>query len=155
MVKGWSDFSLQVMFIFMTIWLTGLSCDAQESIPGQSHHSPNGFRNPHESVHPGFLGFLKWRWRRLWQDSAPPETYRFTVADNDPGFLAANRSKTTLTWIGHATRRKEYPHGSSVLQTLVTLPMDRTEAGHAAGTGARGASRDRCSGHLSRPLRLP
>ncbi len=103
MVKGWSDFSLQVVFILIMIWLTGLSCDAQESRPGQSHHSPNGFRNPHESEHPGFLGFLKWRWRRLWQDSAPPETHRFTVADNDPGFLAANRSKTTLTWIGHAT----------------------------------------------------
>ena len=103
MVKASWGVSRQVIFIMTMIWLTSIGCHSQESNPVKQHHSPNGFRNPHESEHPGFLGLLKWRWNRLWQDIAPPESYNFRVADNDPEFLRSNRSKTTLTWIGHAT----------------------------------------------------
>ena len=64
------------------------------------HHARRGFRNnyPHDRHKFGaFLKFL-WGWRRK-----PFEKVAFPLAEADPGFLAANRTRPTLTWIGHAT----------------------------------------------------
>ncbi len=64
------------------------------------HHTRRGFRNncPHERHN--FRSFLKvlWGWRRQ-----PFEKVAFPLARPDPGFLGANRTRPTLTWIGHAT----------------------------------------------------
>lgn len=50
-----------------------------------------------------FFDFLRWRFQR-WRKKVPgPEAYHFPLAGNDPDFLAANRTATTFTWIGHAT----------------------------------------------------
>ncbi|MGH8481916.1 MAG: MBL fold metallo-hydrolase [Nevskiaceae bacterium] len=64
------------------------------------HHTRRGYRNTyaHERRDLGdFLKFL-WGWRRQ-----PFEKVAFPMATPDPGFLAANRTRPTLTWIGHAT----------------------------------------------------
>jgi len=63
------------------------------------HHTRRGFRNnyPHEKK--GLKDFLKflWGWDRVGAKFEAP------MAAPDPGFLAANRTRPTLTWIGHAT----------------------------------------------------
>ena len=71
--------------------------------PDRAHHRSHGFTNLYEYQAPGFLDFLKWRWRRRSKDIPPPEAYHFPLAKNDPAFLRKNRQQITLTWIGHAT----------------------------------------------------
>ncbi|MGH8442796.1 MAG: MBL fold metallo-hydrolase [Nevskiaceae bacterium] len=64
------------------------------------HHARRGFRNnfPHERHNFGsFMKFL-WGWRKK-----PFDKVRFPLAQPDPGVLGANRTRPTLTWIGHAT----------------------------------------------------
>jgi len=41
-----------------------------------------------------------WKWRK---ESNRPEPVSFPLAQNDPSFLKDNRTKKTLTWIGHAS----------------------------------------------------
>jgi N-acyl-phosphatidylethanolamine-hydrolysing phospholipase D len=71
--------------------------------PGKPPHLANGFGNLHADERPAFMDFLRWRWERLWKDVPGPEAYHFPLADNDPLFLRKNQTRTTLTWIGHAT----------------------------------------------------
>jgi hypothetical protein len=52
---------------------------------------------------PGFTEFFKWQWERLFKDIPKADAYFFTRAENDTGFLQANRTRYTITWIGHAT----------------------------------------------------
>ena len=69
----------------------------------RNHHTPDGFRNLYAEPHPG--GFWKWK-RDQWRDGLPkkPEGgHHFPLLKPDTAYLAANRSDTTLTWIGHAT----------------------------------------------------
>ncbi len=49
------------------------------------------------------MDFLKWRWQRRGSQVPSPESYSFPSARNDPDFLKSNRTKTTCTWIGHAS----------------------------------------------------
>lgn len=77
-------------------------CD-DSSRQTKTHHTRDGFRNLRPQNQPGFLGFLKWRWDRIWQDIPDPQSFRFPMAKNDPAYLRANHTETTLTWIGHAT----------------------------------------------------
>lgn len=65
-----------------------------------NHHTSRGFRNTYAHQHRGPRDLLKflWGWRRK-----PGRTVNFPVATPDPGFLAANRTRPTLTWIGHST----------------------------------------------------
>jgi N-acyl-phosphatidylethanolamine-hydrolysing phospholipase D len=63
---------------------------------------PNRFANPNNRQEK-FLDFLWWRIKRRSKKIPGPETYHFPLAYNDPGYLAANLTATTLTWIGHAT----------------------------------------------------
>ena len=41
-----------------------------------------------------------WKWRK---ESKKPEPISFPLAKNDPQFLKDNKTKKTLTWIGHAS----------------------------------------------------
>ena len=69
----------------------------------RSHHTAEGFRNLYAEKHPG--GFWKWK-RDQWREGLPkkPEGgYKFAPQKADTNFLNANRSETTVTWIGHAT----------------------------------------------------
>lgn len=47
--------------------------------------------------------FLKWRWQRLFKEIPPASAYHFLLATNDPQFLRTNRSRATITWIGHSS----------------------------------------------------
>lgn len=64
------------------------------------HHGDGGFRNNYDTERHGFGEFLRWmRDRRgLW-----PKPKQFPIDRPEAGRLAANRSETTLTWIGHVT----------------------------------------------------
>jgi L-ascorbate metabolism protein UlaG (beta-lactamase superfamily) len=92
-----------MVFIIIVCSMLTASCAAQSINRDKPHHSGNGFRNLHLKEDHGFLDFLKWRWERIWKDIPGADSYSFPLADNDPPFLRANRGKTTLTWIGHAT----------------------------------------------------
>lgn len=69
----------------------------------KAHHTRDGFRNPYLDEESRFFDFLKWRWRRMFQQLPEAESYRFALAENDPASLVANVKKKTVTWIGHAT----------------------------------------------------
>ena len=71
--------------------------------PDKPHHTPTGFRNNYSNPEPG--NFWKWQLER-WQNGVPaiPEGgWTFPVDKPDAAYLRANRSETTVTWIGHAT----------------------------------------------------
>ena len=63
------------------------------------HHTRRGFRNNYPHDRKGLKDFLKflWGWDRVGARFEAPRV------PPDPGFLAANRTRPTLTWIGHAT----------------------------------------------------
>jgi len=67
------------------------------------HHTEEGFRNNYP--HPAKPSFWLWQWRRLTEGvpENPDGGYQFPVLTPDVAYLAANRSRPTLTWIGHAT----------------------------------------------------
>ncbi len=71
--------------------------------PNKPHHAPAGFRNNY--ANPPRPSFRKWQRERRaaglpWE---PPGGWRFPLDRPDVGYLARNRSDTTITWIGHAT----------------------------------------------------
>jgi L-ascorbate metabolism protein UlaG (beta-lactamase superfamily) len=71
--------------------------------PARPHHTPDGFRNNYRHVEPS--GFWQWQWER-WTDGVPvlPEGgWQFPRDVPDGDDLRANRSETTVTWVGHAT----------------------------------------------------
>lgn len=73
------------------------------SAAAQPHHTATGFRNNYLNVDPS--GFWRWQWER-WTTGVPalPEGgWQFPRDVPDAAFLRANRSETTVTWIGHAT----------------------------------------------------
>lgn len=94
------------MLAATAIFMAG--CARPSDGPDKANRTPGGggYRNPGE---PGekdgrdFTGFLRWQWERLWKDIPGPGAYDFPLAGNDPDFLKANREKTTVTWVGHAT----------------------------------------------------
>ncbi|MFC1836970.1 MBL fold metallo-hydrolase, partial [Thermodesulfobacteriota bacterium] len=94
---------LSAIFAIISLLSVMAGCSSQASRADKPHHTTNGFRNVNSPKHPGFTGFLKWRWDRLWQGVPSPESFSFPVAANDPAFLRSNGDKITFTWIGHAT----------------------------------------------------
>lgn len=68
------------------------------------HHTADGFRNNHPQ---GWEHASFWRWQReRWRHGLPriPRGgWRFPSRRPDAAWLVANRTETTLTWIGHAT----------------------------------------------------
>ena len=78
--------------------------DGADEAAAGSHHGPDGFRNlTGDYEEPTFFDFLRWRFSRDGRKVRGPESYHFPLAENDPGALAVNGDRTTLTWIGHAT----------------------------------------------------
>lgn len=82
--------------------------------PNKPHHTPEGFRNNYPHNPPA--SYWKWQWERLTQHlpKAPANNYQFPFVKPDTTWLAANRTTTTTTWIGHATVLVQ-THGINVL----------------------------------------
>ncbi|MGA7799857.1 MAG: MBL fold metallo-hydrolase [Gammaproteobacteria bacterium] len=72
-------------------------------LPGPAHHTANGFRNVPDTRQNTFRDLLKWQWQRRHRAPATANDEGLSLAANDPAALAANRTRTTATWIGHAT----------------------------------------------------
>jgi L-ascorbate metabolism protein UlaG (beta-lactamase superfamily) len=71
--------------------------------PRIPHRGADGFHNNYPVAHEG--SYWVWQWER-WRDRLPPPPangYRFPLAKPDTGFLRANRTEPSVTWIGHAT----------------------------------------------------
>jgi len=76
----------------------------QEGKP--SHHTRNGFKNnylPQERMSKSLGKVFKWRFTRDSQKAVPLE-----VLSPDLPFLRNNRTRETLTWIGHSTFLWQY-----------------------------------------------
>jgi L-ascorbate metabolism protein UlaG (beta-lactamase superfamily) len=80
-----------------------LTCSAQTDRPADFHRPKDGFQNIYHRREKNFFDFLKWRWKRISKKIPPPESYSFPLGENNPAFLKSNRSRNTLTWVGHAT----------------------------------------------------
>jgi N-acyl-phosphatidylethanolamine-hydrolysing phospholipase D len=93
----------RIVILMMVIYSFSVSCASVAQEGTGNHHTDRGFRNIYFKNDHGFFDFLKWRWERLWKEIPTADSYRFSLANNDPAFLRSNREKTTLTWIGHAT----------------------------------------------------
>ena len=107
-------YSLYAQVIIAAACFFALSCSAQQHTSRKPHHTENGFKNMHKDEHPSFFDFLKWRFGRIGKKMSGPDDYHFPLAENDPAFLKDNRSKTTVTWIGHATVLLQL-HGKNIL----------------------------------------
>ena len=71
--------------------------------PAIPHRGRDGFHNNYATARE--YGYWRWQWER-WRDGLPhppANGYHFPMASPEVAFLRANRSETTLTWIGHAT----------------------------------------------------
>jgi len=83
--------------------------------PEKPHHTQDGFKNNYLQ---GDIGgsFIKWQWQRITQGlpKPPANNYQFPVVKPDAAWLAANKSETTVTWIGHATALVQ-THGVNIL----------------------------------------
>ena len=68
------------------------------------HHGKEGFVNNYLKT-PIADGVLRWNYERLRDGlpKPPANGYAFPVDQPDIAWLAANRSETSVTWIGHAT----------------------------------------------------
>ncbi len=91
-----------VVFLFLSALLSS-ACMASPPQDAPPHHTADGFRNDPPIEQNTLADFLRWQWNRLWKGIPALESYDFALAENDPAALRANREKTTLTWIGHAT----------------------------------------------------
>lgn len=67
---------------------------------GRRHHGPGWFRNNYNTDRHGIAEFMRWmrEKRGLW-----PQPKQFPIDKPETERLAANRTDTTLTWIGHVT----------------------------------------------------
>jgi len=90
-------------FIYLFIFFMALALSSVGPAHANDHYDGKRFRNAHLEEKRGFSDLLKWQWERLWKNIPDADEYSFPLAENDPDFLKANREKTTLTWIGHAT----------------------------------------------------
>lgn len=72
----------------------------RRALSSPSHHLSDGsFRNNYiGAINKPFGDLMRWR-----REAPSVRVLSFPLATNDPGFLAGNRDRATLTWIGHAT----------------------------------------------------
>lgn len=72
--------------------------------PKIPHHAQDGFKNNYLQ---GEIGgsILKWKWEQFTQGLPKPPVsgYHLPIVKPEPGWLQANKTATTATWIGHAT----------------------------------------------------
>ena len=89
--------------LFILIQLTSCSVNPYYD-PTKPHHTEHGFKNIyHDDSSSGFWEYWQWRWQRLFKHIPDKDDYDFELAINDPAMLQANRDRTSLTWVGHAT----------------------------------------------------
>ncbi|MCB9059731.1 MAG: MBL fold metallo-hydrolase [Calditrichae bacterium] len=73
----------------------------------KSHHTRTGFRNTGSDFEErGLKDVLKWMvWDRFIKNERSDEadTVTFELAENDPHWLAANKTELSVTWVGHST----------------------------------------------------
>ncbi|AME25418.1 MBL fold metallo-hydrolase [Burkholderia sp. PAMC 26561] len=86
--------------------VAGCTANTQSAEPqgtSMTHHTADGYENNYSPLPRASL--LKWQWERLVNGlpKPPANGYHFPVDHPDVAWIKANRTETTLTWIGHAT----------------------------------------------------
>ena len=69
----------------------------------KAHHTKDGFRNIYYQDDKGTWVVLKWKWEQLFKDLPDAGDYHFNIDTSRHHLLGDNPSRTSLTWIGHAT----------------------------------------------------
>ena len=98
-----------ILCIFISDCLNSENVAIKKKIP--KHHLPNGsFQNNYiGSADKSFFDLIKWKF-----EAETPDPITFPLARNDPYYLKHNQTKSTLTWIGHATFLIQY-NGKNIL----------------------------------------
>lgn len=106
----------RTLLILGCLALVGLARADEEALLPPHHLAGGGFQNVYPELGKGrtFWKFVSWRWKSLWQDSRPLESYRFPVVVPEVELLRSNQTRTTVTWIGHATLLVQYK-GKNIL----------------------------------------
>jgi len=86
--------------IGMVIFFLISACSTVETISLKKHHTSDGYQNNTPQENPSISDILKFGWQSITGD---PKVLEYSVAQNDPIFLNKNTTKSTITWIGHAT----------------------------------------------------
>lgn len=71
----------------------------------KKHHTKKGFRNIHPVPKRNFRDFIRWQRESKGKKNHP---VKLPLYHNDTQFLKSNRSKPTLTWIGHSAFLLQY-----------------------------------------------
>jgi N-acyl-phosphatidylethanolamine-hydrolysing phospholipase D len=71
--------------------------------PSKKHHRPDGFTNQYMDNKTIGGGFWAWQWQRLTRGLPKQDPSRIPVAKPNLAYLQANKTDTTVTWIGHST----------------------------------------------------
>jgi N-acyl-phosphatidylethanolamine-hydrolysing phospholipase D len=86
---------------FASVWLIDRSACMEPS--AKLHHTSTGFRNVYGPDPWGWLGFLAWRWQRLWKTVPSSKACEFHQIHDALGLLHSYSQRNTVTWVGHAT----------------------------------------------------
>lgn len=95
--------TLLIVVVVLTACATAVNVYQDRS---KAHHTAGGFRNNYVAGLNNESGsFWKWQYERARDGlpKPPANGYRFDLIKPDAAWLAANRTETTATWIGHAT----------------------------------------------------
>jgi L-ascorbate metabolism protein UlaG (beta-lactamase superfamily) len=95
----------KIVFIFVILFLLNL-CKGQDMKNKPSHHTESGFKNLDPSLKVnGFGDLISWQFSKLYtkSPSTNPDDYKFEIFKNDGSLLKDNKTKLSVTWIGHAT----------------------------------------------------
>lgn len=91
-------------WILISLWILMLIIGCQNFPyydPAVPHHGKSEFYNNYDnSPKPSFW---KWQWERLTTSDPPEPPFNPEIIKTDLKFLLENKTKTTLTWIGHAS----------------------------------------------------
>lgn len=93
--------AITILTVSLANPLTG--CAATTDSNNMAHHTADGYQNNYSPL--TMPSVLKWRWERLTQGlpKPPANGYHFPMDHPDVAWIKANRTVTTLTWIGHST----------------------------------------------------
>ena len=71
--------------------------------PAKPHHTPTGFRNRYPHGRPNGEDFRRWRAERKAKGLPKPPMSDLSAQPPDLAYLYANRTQTSVTWVGHNT----------------------------------------------------
>lgn len=94
---------MKKVFLMMAIPVFFLGCQSSFKYfdPEKPHHGEKGFLNNYDNTPP--QGFWKWQWERRTAPSKPKEDFNPEIVKTDTSFLKQNKTKNTLTWMGHSS----------------------------------------------------